>query len=73
MVFEPTSRSLFIFAGQRDDKYLSDMYSYDIEKRMTTELYSNFTTAGGPEACFTQRAVIDPQLNELYMYVFAIC
>ncbi|KAF9028988.1 hypothetical protein BDZ89DRAFT_1065702 [Hymenopellis radicata] len=67
MVFEPTSRSLFIFAGQRDDKYLSDMYTYDIEKRTTTELYSNFTTAGGPEACFTQRAVIDHQLNELYI------
>lgn len=67
MVLEPLSHTLFIFAGQRDDKYLSDMYAYDITTNTATELYSNFTTAGGPDACFTQRAVIDPYLRELYV------
>lgn len=67
MVLEPNSRTLFIFAGQRDEKYLSDMYAYDITTNSVTELYSNFTTSGGPDACFTQRAVIDPELRELYM------
>jgi len=67
MVFEPSSRTLFIFAGQRDDKYLSDLYAYDIATNTATELYSNFTTSGGPDPCFTQRAVIDPNLRELYV------
>jgi hypothetical protein len=60
---------LFIFAGQRDDKYLSDMYCFDLVTNTATELYSNFTAAGGPDACFTQRAIIDPHLKELYVYV----
>ncbi len=67
MVLEPATKTLFIFAGQRDDKYLSDMYAYDIATNTVTELFSNFTTSGGPDACFTQRAVIDPRLKELYM------
>lgn len=67
MVLEPSTRTLFIFAGQRDDKYLSDMYAYDIATNTATELYSNFSDAGGPESCFTQRAVIDPHLRELYV------
>ncbi|KAK0240471.1 Muskelin N-terminus-domain-containing protein [Armillaria nabsnona] len=68
MVLEPTTKTLFIFAGQRDDKYLSDMYAYDIATNTVTELFSNFTTSGGPDACFTQRAVIDPRLKELYVF-----
>ncbi|KAF5385812.1 hypothetical protein D9615_002604 [Tricholomella constricta] len=67
MVLEPSTRTLFIFAGQRDDKYLSDMYAYDIATNTATELYSNFSTAGGPDSCFTQRAVIDPSLREIYV------
>ncbi|KAK0448391.1 Muskelin N-terminus-domain-containing protein [Desarmillaria tabescens] len=61
-------KTLFIFAGQRDDKYLSDMYAYDIATNTVTELFSNFTASGGPDACFTQRAVIDPRLKELYIF-----
>lgn len=67
MVLEPHSRTLFIFAGQRDDKYLSDMYAYDIATNAATKLFSNFTSAGGPDACFTQRAVLDPGLKEMYV------
>jgi hypothetical protein len=69
MVLEPTSRTLFIFAGQRDNEYLSDMFAYDISTNTASERYSNFSVAGGPDACFTQRAVIDPILRELYVSV----
>lgn len=68
MVLEPSSRALFIFAGQRDDKYLSDMYAFDLVTNTATELYSSFTAAGGPDACFTQRAVIDSHLREIYVF-----
>jgi len=69
MVLEPTSKTLFIFAGQREERYLSDMYAYNINTNTASELFSNFTAAGGPDACFTQRAVIDPVLKEMYVYV----
>ncbi|KAG2073978.1 hypothetical protein BDR04DRAFT_1126925 [Suillus decipiens] len=68
MVLDPMLHTLFIFAGQRDDKYLSDMYAYDIASNTVTELFSNFSTSGGPDACFTQRAIIDGQLKEIYIF-----
>lgn len=68
MLLEPHQRKLFIFAGQKEE-YLSDMWEFDIDTRMLTERFPNVTTAGGPEACFAQRAVIDPSLQEVYVYV----
>ncbi|KAF9473394.1 galactose oxidase [Pholiota conissans] len=68
MVFDPPSKTLYIFAGQRDDKFLSDMYSYNLNTGVATEIFSNFSLTGGPEACFTQRAVIDSELQEIYMF-----
>lgn len=72
MVLDPKSQTLFIFAGQRDERYLSDMYAFHIPSNTVTELYSNFTSAGGPDPCFTQRAVIDPDKQEIYMCASAI-
>ncbi|KAF9010759.1 Muskelin N-terminus-domain-containing protein [Cyathus striatus] len=69
MVLDPKSKILFIFAGQ-SDRYLSDMYAYDITTNTAVELFSNFSKAGGPDPCFTQRAVIDPELKEIFVYVF---
>ena len=69
MVFDAPSKTLYIFAGQRDEKYLSDMYTYNVETGIATEIFSNFSAAGGPDACFTQRAVIDTSLREIYVYV----
>ncbi|KIJ07718.1 hypothetical protein PAXINDRAFT_89958, partial [Paxillus involutus ATCC 200175] len=68
MVLDPLTHTLFIFAGQRDDKYFSDMYAYDVTSNTMTELFSNFSTSGGPDACFTQRAVIDAGLREIYVF-----
>jgi len=68
MVLDPISHILFIFAGQRDDKYLSDMHAYDILSNTVTELFSNSSAAGGPDPCFTQRAIIDVRLKEIYVY-----
>lgn len=72
MVLDVASQTLFIFAGQRDGKYLSDMYAFHIPTHTVTELFANFTTSGGPDACFTQRAVLDPELKEIYMCVVLI-
>uniref|UniRef100_D8QBS5 Muskelin N-terminal domain-containing protein n=1 Tax=Schizophyllum commune (strain H4-8 / FGSC 9210) TaxID=578458 RepID=D8QBS5_SCHCM len=67
MVLDPDAKTLYIFGGQRDGKYLADMYAYDIETNSARELYTNFTNSGGPDPCFTQRAAIDPELKEIYV------
>ncbi|KAI0030784.1 Muskelin N-terminus-domain-containing protein [Vararia minispora EC-137] len=68
MLFEPNERSLYIFAGMEDgDRYLADMYIYDIENNASSQVFANFTAAGGPDKTFTQRAVIDPTLQEIYV------
>lgn len=75
MVLDNKSHTLYIFAGQRDDKYLSDMYAYSIKTNSAIELFTNFSNDGGPDACFTQRAVLDKELKEIYTYtvLFSSC
>ncbi|KAI0268725.1 Muskelin N-terminus-domain-containing protein [Gloeopeniophorella convolvens] len=69
MVLEPNERALYIFGGMQDsDHYLSDMHVYDLDTNTTTELFSNFTTVGGPDKMFAQRAIIDPDLKEIYVF-----
>ncbi|KAA1472915.1 hypothetical protein DENSPDRAFT_839309 [Dentipellis sp. KUC8613] len=71
MVFDPNSRMLFIFSGmygEEDQKYLADMYAYNIDTNVATEVFSNFAAAGGPERAFTKRSVIDPSLQEIYVF-----
>ena len=68
MVLDQKSQTLFIFAGKREEKVLSDMYAFHIPTSTVTELFSNFTSVGGPDPCFTQRAVIDVEKQEIYMY-----
>lgn len=67
MVFDSKFQTLFIFGGQRNEAYLADMYAFHIPTGTITELFDNFSLAGGPDACFTQRAVIDTELQEIYM------
>lgn len=67
MVFEPLRKSIFIFAGQREEKYLADLWIYDTQSGMASEACSDFTSSGGPDACFTQRSVINVDAKEIYM------
>lgn len=67
MLFEPVSKSIFIFAGQREEKYLADLWIYDTQSGMASEAWSDFTSSGGPDACFTQRSIINTDAKEIYM------
>lgn len=69
MILDPPSSTLYIFAGQREDKYLSDMYAYNLRTNVATQLHADFTASGGPDASFTQRAVGDVNEQEVYVYV----
>ncbi|XP_018909905.1 muskelin [Bemisia tabaci] len=69
MLFHPCSRKLYVFAGQRNKEYLNDFFSYDVDTGSieqfseTTRKDASGLSAGG----FTQRATIDPDLDEIYV------
>ncbi|KAI0675370.1 Muskelin N-terminus-domain-containing protein [Trametes maxima] len=68
MVLDTKSQTLFIFGGQREERYLADMFAFHLPTNTVTELSSNFSSAGGPDPCFTQRAAIDCEAQEIYVF-----
>lgn len=68
MIMNPITRELYIFAGQRNKDYLSDFYIYDIDADTVFEVAKDYSKVGGPEAGFTQRATIDLEYGELYLF-----
>lgn len=62
-------RKLFIFAGQRGKEYLNDFYTLDVDTQIVQAVCDwGVSGAGdGPASGFTQRATIDPDLNEIYV------
>jgi muskelin len=67
MLLDPNTRILYIFAGQREGSFLSDMHTYDLKTYTATEIFSDSAAIGGPSPSFAQRAVIDPDLKEIYV------
>jgi muskelin len=68
MIFEPNEHALYIFGGMEDSEHhLSDMHVFNLDTNTTTELFSNFTSSGGPPKMFAHRAVVDPTLKEIYL------
>ncbi|XP_046661321.1 muskelin isoform X2 [Homalodisca vitripennis] len=69
MLFHPIERKLFIFAGQRSKEYLNDFFTYDVDSGVVKQISdgSKRQINSLPAAGFTQRATIDPTLNEIYV------
>lgn len=67
MLLDPNTKTLYIYAGRRKDIFLSDMYSFDLKTCTATEIFSESPMMGGPDPSFSQRAVIDPDLKEIYV------
>ncbi|XP_074644616.1 muskelin-like isoform X2 [Tubulanus polymorphus] len=69
MLFHPVHRLLYVFAGQRQKEYLSDFFSYNVDTGEITTLVGAGRKDGGnlPAAGFTQRATIDPELDEIHV------
>ncbi|KAK7101686.1 muskelin-like [Littorina saxatilis] len=66
MLFHPVKRVLYIFAGQRAKEYLNDFLAYHVDTG-TIEVVSDGTNKESCQAGFTQRATIDPDLNEIHV------
>jgi len=71
MLFHSRSRLLYIFAGQRSKEYLNDFLAYHVDTDHI-EVISDGTKKDGspgmPAAGFTQRATIDPDMNEIHVF-----
>lgn len=59
MLLDPQRRTLFIFAGQRHDAYMADLWSFNLVDGSLKLESADYTQAGGPEGGFTQRTTID--------------
>ena len=46
----------------------SDFYVYDIESNQVAELSRDTSRVGGPDPGFTQRATLDLERDELYVF-----
>ncbi|KAK7873640.1 hypothetical protein R5R35_009328 [Gryllus longicercus] len=69
MLFHPGCRKLFIFAGQRSKDYLNDFFTYTVDTHEIQQISEGARreACNIPAAGFTQRATIDPDLNEIYV------
>lgn len=74
MLFHPGLRKLFIFAGQRSKEYLNDFFSYNVDTDEIEVISDGHKKIrpNSPSAGFTQRATIDPELNEIYIFSVSI-
>lgn len=68
MLFDPIERSLLLLSGQRYKDQLADFYKYSLDRNCITQIWKNMQLCGGPEAGFTQRASIDPERREMYVF-----
>ncbi|KAF4519079.1 hypothetical protein B566_EDAN001671 [Ephemera danica] len=77
MLFHPGLRELFIFAGQRNREYLNDFFSFNVDTHQVRIIWdggngcisakSKDSSPNVPATGYTQRATIDPELNEIYV------
>ncbi|GIZ04436.1 hypothetical protein CEXT_449462 [Caerostris extrusa] len=66
MLFHDKKRLLYIFAGQRSKEYLSDFFTYNVDTNRLDIICDGKDNAV-PPAGFTQRATIDPDLDEIHV------
>lgn len=68
MLFDPITRDLLIFGGQRVKDCLCDLYRYSVDLDTVAELWQDYSKPSGPDPGYTQRATMDIDLRELYVF-----
>lgn len=68
MIFNPPTKELIIYAGQRQKEHLCDMYRYHIPSNRVTSLTKDTSRFGGPDAGFTQRVTLDVSTQEMFLF-----
>lgn len=62
------SKLVWVLAGQRNNQYLADMWTYHPATGAVREISKDYSIANGPEGGFTQRAAIDSTAREIYLF-----
>ncbi|XP_061418708.1 muskelin isoform X2 [Lethenteron reissneri] len=64
-----TNRHLYVFGGQRAKTYLNDFFSYNVDTDHVDIISDGTKKESGmvPMTGFTQRATIDPELDEIHV------
>ncbi|KAI9007518.1 Muskelin N-terminus-domain-containing protein [Phycomyces nitens] len=68
MLFDPTTRDLYIFAGQRIKDFLADMYRYSVDADKLVEITEDYSKQSGPDPGYTQRTTFDTTKREFYVF-----
>lgn len=67
MLLDSVKRKLLIFAGQRVEAYLDDMWIYDLDTGTVERINMGLSSADSPESGFTQRAAMDEKRREFVL------
>lgn len=68
MAIHAEKRGIYIFSGQRERSHLSDLYYYSIDEKKINNAVENFFKGDGSDIGYTQRATIDEDMKELYVF-----
>lgn len=68
MLLDSKNQKIYIFGGQRAKECLNDLQCYSIVQDKITTITQDFSKNIGPELGYTQRAAIDVESQELYVY-----
>ncbi|KAJ7723519.1 Muskelin N-terminus-domain-containing protein [Mycena metata] len=70
MVLDDRTKTLYIFGGKitENNNMLCDMYAYNIATKTVRQMFADMRRECGFQASFTQRAVLDPHLQEIYVF-----
>jgi muskelin len=69
-------RELFVFAGQRRREYLNDFFAFNVDTHQVRVIWNGDGNVPSksrdihvsiPATGYTQRATIDPELDEIYV------
>lgn len=68
---------MFVFAGQRSREYLNDFFAFNVDTHQVRVIWDGGVSCvvgkgkdsspNVPATGYTQRATIDPKLNEIYV------
>ncbi|KAG2204661.1 hypothetical protein INT47_011956 [Mucor saturninus] len=68
MLLDSKNQKIYIFRGQRSKECLNDLQCYSIQQDKLITITQDFSKIIGPELGYTQRAAIDVETQELYIY-----
>lgn len=68
MLLDSKNQKIYIFRGQRSKECLNDLQCYLIQQDKLVTITQDFSKIIGPELGYTQRAAIDIEAQELYIY-----